>query len=154
MSTITSHIASRCAVLSNPFVAATASGIVRNIRTLKKNPDSTVGKKNPIHEHQKHIAEVAEMLIRSAPTFIIKKTMEERHGFKSQHVEGLIAKAKKLIRATDEGLANVLAQHIALGENLIWMALNKNDVKTAVTQFANMSKLRGLERSQVDVNHT
>ena len=94
------------------------------------------------------------MLIRSSPTFIIKKTMEERRGFRSRHVEGLIAKAKLLIRATDEGLADVLAQHIALGENLIWMALNKNDVKTAVTQFANMSKLRGLERSQVDVNHT
>lgn len=112
------------------------------------------GRKTSEHNHKQQVREVAEMLLTFWPHWKIKAEMETKYGHKKRHVEEMIKKARVLLQDQNVDFDSVLKEHIARGENLIYEALQAGDTRSATTMFANMSRLRGLERSQVDVNHT
>ncbi len=109
-------------------------------------------RKNNDITHRSHVEEVAQKLLEFWPNWKIRSVLGKKFDLSNSMMEKMIVEAQKLICESTNNWEQELAKHIARGNNLLNKAIEKDDLLTASTMFANLSRLSGMERTSIDLS--
>lgn len=99
------------------------------------------------------IEEVIDLLLKFTPCVIIDRMIRTKYGISSRQVSEYVARAKARIIQNKPDTEELIKQRIAQGEALISAAIAAGDLRTAMTGYAALNRLGGLEKSVTEVHH-
>lgn len=105
------------------------------------------------HQREVLIEEVVDLLLKFTPLVIIDRIIRTKYGISTRQVNEYVARAKAKITAARPDTEELIKERIAQGEALISAAIAAGDIRTAMTGYAALNRLGGLEKSVTEVHH-